>query len=135
MHRVATQPIKLSNGSTIPKNMSIMVALNKMKMLSSNNNNRDPAAWAAYHPRRFLDLRQQPGQTTKWQFVTTSADHLAFGHGRHSCPGRFFAANEIKVILTYLLLGFEWRFTAESPRGDIAHAKALIRAREQDVLI
>lgn len=114
-----------------------MVALNKMKMLSSNNNNnnRDPAAWAAYNPRRFLDLRQQPGQTTKWQFVTTSADHLAFGHGRHSCPGRFFAANEIKVILTYLLLGFEWRFTAESPRGDIAHAKALIRAREQDILI
>lgn len=152
MHRVATQPIKLSNGSTIPKNTSIMVALNKMKILSSNNinnsnnsiNNSDPTTWAAYNPRRFLDLRQQPGQTTKWQFVTTSADHLAFGHGRHSCPGRFFAANEIKVILTYLLLGLEWRFMAEIPREDINHArgvgtnpnaKAFIRVRDQDVLI
>lgn len=141
MHRVATQPIKLSNGCTIPKNTSIMVALNKMKMLSSSNNNSssssDPTTWAAYNPRRFLDLRQQPGQTTKWQFVTTSADHLAFGHGRHSCPGRFFAANEIKVILTYLLLGFEWKFMAEASGGVSTdpNAKVLIRVRDQDVLI
>ncbi|OJJ55238.1 hypothetical protein ASPSYDRAFT_71738 [Aspergillus sydowii CBS 593.65] len=143
MHRVATQPIKLSNGCTIPKNTSIMVALNKMKMLSSSNNNSssssssDPTTWAAYNPRRFLDLRQQPGQTTKWQFVTTSANHLAFGHGRHSCPGRFFAANEIKVILTYLLLGFEWKFMAEASGGVSTdpNAKVLIRVRDQDVLI
>jgi cytochrome P450 len=32
---------------------------------------------------------------------------LAFGYGRHACPGRFFAANEIKMILARLVLDFD----------------------------
>jgi cytochrome P450 len=35
--------------------------------------------------------------------VTTSEAFLAFGHGRHACPGRFFAAQEMKLMLAYVL--------------------------------
>ncbi|KAM0256202.1 hypothetical protein ACHAPA_012249 [Fusarium lateritium] len=34
--------------------------------------------------------------------VSTSDKHLAFGHGRHACPGRFFVAHELKIILAYM---------------------------------
>ena len=41
------------------------------------------------------------------QFVTSNEENLTFGYGRHACPGRFFAANEIKMILTRLILDYD----------------------------
>lgn len=41
------------------------------------------------------------------QFVTTNESNLAFGYGRHACPGRFFAANEIKMIVARMVLDFD----------------------------
>ncbi|PWY78991.1 cytochrome P450 [Aspergillus eucalypticola CBS 122712] len=35
-------------------------------------------------------------------------ENLAFGHGKHACPGRFFAANEVKIVLIFLLLRYDW---------------------------
>jgi cytochrome P450 len=32
---------------------------------------------------------------------------MSFGFGRHACPGRFFAANEIKLILSRILLDYD----------------------------
>jgi cytochrome P450 len=32
---------------------------------------------------------------------------MGFGFGRHACPGRFFAANEIKLIVARLLMDFD----------------------------
>lgn len=32
---------------------------------------------------------------------------MAFGYGRHACPGRFFAANEIKLICAQILLNYD----------------------------
>ncbi|EQB43262.1 hypothetical protein CGLO_18104 [Colletotrichum gloeosporioides Cg-14] len=107
MHRVASTTIELSDGTRIPQGAYTMVALDKME---------DPAMFedaSGYHSRRFLDMRQKPGQENKWQFVTTGPEHLAFGHGLHSCPGRFFASNEIKVILVYLLTKYEWKWATD----------------------
>jgi cytochrome P450 len=54
------------------------------------------------------------GKEHKHQFVTTSPDSLAFGHGNHACPGRFFASNEIKIVLIELLRNWEFRL-----KGDV----------------
>lgn len=43
------------------------------------------------------------------QFVSTAPDYLNFGHGRHACPGRFFAASEIKLIFANLLLLYDMK--------------------------
>ena len=59
---------------------------------------------------RFLHLRNQPGNENKHQFVTTTSTHMGFGHGQHACPGRFFASNEIKIALCFLLVRYEFRF-------------------------
>ncbi len=32
---------------------------------------------------------------------------MQFGVGRHACPGRFFAANEIKMIIANVVMAFD----------------------------
>ena len=49
----------------------------------------------------------------QYQFVSVTKENMAFGFGRHACPGRFFAANEIKLILARLLLGYDMRLPEE----------------------
>ncbi|KAL0936746.1 ent-kaurene oxidase [Colletotrichum truncatum] len=41
------------------------------------------------------------------QFTSVSETSLAFGYGRNACPGRFFAANEIKMILATTILNYD----------------------------
>ncbi|KAI8245529.1 Cytochrome P450 monooxygenase gloP [Colletotrichum sp. SAR 10_96] len=48
--------------------------------------------------------------------VTTSDAHLAFGHGRHACPGRFFVAHELKMVVANLLLNYELKTLSERPK-------------------
>ncbi|KAH8881357.1 cytochrome P450 [Thozetella sp. PMI_491] len=52
----------------------------------------------------------------KLGMVTTSDKHMAFGHGRHACPGRFFVAHELKMILAYLLTNYEVKQIPERPQ-------------------
>lgn len=48
---------------------------------------------------------------------TTGPDFLVFGHGRHACPGRFFAAAELKPILARALLRCDFEILPERPVG------------------
>ncbi|KAM0331369.1 hypothetical protein ACHAQA_003041 [Verticillium albo-atrum] len=53
----------------------------------------------------------------KLGMVTTSDHHLAFGHGRHACPGRFFVAHELKMVVAHLLLNYDIApFDGERPK-------------------
>ncbi|KAF6817571.1 cytochrome p450 [Colletotrichum plurivorum] len=136
MHRVASESLQLSDGTRIPKGAYSMVALDKMDDTAVFE---DPSG---FNPRRFLDMRQQPGQENKWQFVTTSPEHLSFGHGKHSCPGRFFASNEVKVILVYLIMKYDWKWAADGRKAELvsalgsaadATATAMIRSRDHEL--
>ncbi len=62
---------------------------------------------------RFYKLRQKAKDegaiegAAQNQFVSVSTHSLTFGYGRHACPGRFFAANEIKMIMANALLKYD----------------------------
>ncbi|KAJ7449346.1 cytochrome P450 [Mycena galericulata] len=67
---------------------------------------------------RFSRMRDQLGVKTNAaddgegvlfnrQMVSTGHDHLVFGHGKHSCPERFFAATEIKAMLAHILINYD----------------------------
>ncbi|TLD31567.1 hypothetical protein PspLS_03008 [Pyricularia sp. CBS 133598] len=43
----------------------------------------------------------------QYQFASVTEADMTFGWGRHACPGRFFAANEIKLILARILLDYD----------------------------
>jgi cytochrome P450 len=63
---------------------------------------------------RFLKLRQQGG---KWEsaasVVSTNSDHFVFGLGKYICPGRFFAAAEVKTALAVIFSEYDVRLHAD----------------------
>lgn len=61
-----------------------------------------------YNPYRFTEMRQN-GNENKAHLVSVSPTHFGFGHGIHACPGRFFAANEVKIALAHMLLKYDWK--------------------------
>ena len=76
-----------------------------------------------FRPFRFADRRSElhegVDQSTNIKiqkavtaFVTTSASFLPWGHGRHACPGRFFAATELKLLIATILLDYEFVWTS-----------------------
>ncbi|KAK0672033.1 cytochrome P450 [Cercophora samala] len=79
-----------------------------------------------YDAFRFVKLREQlepknPEEAMKIKrlgMVTTSAEHLTFSHGRHACPGRFFVAHELKMILAYLVNNYEIKHIEKRPIND-----------------
>jgi len=48
--------------------------------------------------------------------VTTSDKFLSFGHGRGACPGRFFASQEMKLMLAHIVMTYDLR-VAERPKN------------------
>ncbi|KAF8852075.1 cytochrome P450 monooxygenase [Acephala macrosclerotiorum] len=133
--RQTTSDITLSDGLFIPKGTHTAV--------SSLGINYDAATYPSpyeFQPFRFSNLRSQPGNENKYQFVTTSAESIAFGHGTHACPGRFFASNEIKVIFAGLLMRYDIKLKEGMGRpanargktriGPDTRAKVLFRRRQ-----
>lgn len=103
MNRLVKHDITLSNGEVLPRGARIMVNDDKV---NDPDSFPDPGKFDA---ARFQRLREQPGEENRHQFVTTTSDHMAFGHGQHACPGRFFASNEMKILLCFLLLKYDIR--------------------------
>lgn len=107
MNRMVKQNITLSDGEILPAGARIMVSDDKVN---------DPTSFpepAKFDVARFQRLREQPGEENRHQFVTTTSDHMGFGHGQHACPGRFFASNEIKILLCFLLLRYDLRLAGD----------------------
>jgi cytochrome P450 len=100
---LANADVTLYNGIHIPKGNMICVLQDK---------HFDPAVYEQpedFDVWRYVKLAESMGDKNHWLFVTTSPDHIGIGHGVHACPGRFFAANEIKIALTFMLLRYDWR--------------------------
>ena len=108
IHRHAQEEIPLSDGTIIPKGAKIVVAGSPMSDESIYPDAR------TYNGYRFLSKRQEPGNAHRFQLVTTTTEHFAFGHGTHACPGRFFAANEVKILLLHMVMKYEWKFAGSS---------------------
>ncbi|KAK1545959.1 cytochrome P450 [Colletotrichum paranaense] len=103
MQRIAIKDVTLSDGTFIPKGANTAVSSHSQWNAAVYP---EPEKWDAY---RFLRMREEPGKENVSQLVSTLPEHLGFGHGKHACPGRFFAANEIKIALVHLLLQYEWK--------------------------
>lgn len=136
MSRLATERVVLSDGTVIPKGNMVSVTSNRMW---DSKLHADPTKW---DPHRFLTMREQPEKQHLAQLVTTNPDHLAFGHGQHACPGRFFAANEVKIALITILIKYDIDLIdGQTPRvfdyGFSLNAdpivKIKIRKREQEI--
>jgi cytochrome P450 len=120
MIRVTTAPLTLSTGHTLPTGTRFAFPAYPIHTSTSTPtfspalNPPETLPPTQFDGNRFVNLRSVPGQETRHQFVSTSPDSLNFGHGNHACPGRFFASNEIKVVLIELLRNWDIRL-----KGDV----------------
>ncbi|GJE87945.1 cytochrome P450 [Phanerochaete sordida] len=57
-----------------------------------------------FAPFRALDA---PGGAKPEQLVRTSTRYVPFGHGKHACPGRFFAGNEMKAAVAHVVTTYD----------------------------
>ena len=137
MHRVMLKSHMLADGTLLPKNAHISMAVNAIQ--------NDPEVTPqpdVFDGLRYYKLRQAEGESHLHQFSTTQEKILNFGHGTNSCPGRFFASLEIKVILVRLIMDYDFKFLDGSGRPENlrAHefifpnpdATLLMRARKPD---
>jgi len=107
MSRLALRPFTFSNGVTVPAGTIVSVPASSThtdERIYSNPNEFDGF--------RFAKLGNIEGHTaaSKYQSVSTSSEYLAFGLGRHKCPGRFFAVNEIKGLFAYIVATYDIKF-------------------------
>ncbi|KAH9970799.1 cytochrome P450 [Russula compacta] len=102
--RLALRPFTFSNGTTIPA--GTLVALPVGAIHTDGDIYANPEQFDGF---RFSKLRDTKG-ITGHQAVTISSEHLAFGFGRHACPGRFFAVNEVKALLAHIIVTYDVKF-------------------------
>ncbi|OOO08712.1 cytochrome P450 [Aspergillus oryzae] len=60
-----------------------------------------------YRPFRLFSEDTETKEAKAMLVPVTSEKFLAFGHGRHSCPGRWFAAHAMKLIIGYILVNYD----------------------------
>jgi ent-kaurene oxidase len=106
-NRFLPTAITLSNGVHLPARTRIAVPQYAIMNDPVNVPGEDAAK---FDPWRYEKLRKAPENAQKYFFAMTDAQHMAFGYGKYACPGRFFAANEIKMVLAHLLLRYDWTF-------------------------
>ncbi|KAK2054641.1 cytochrome P450 [Colletotrichum caudatum] len=96
------KPVTLSNGVVLPQGVWVASGL--------INTTRDEAYFEepnSFNPYRFMDLRS--GKAKDPLNYGNKEENQSFGYGRHSCPGRFLAATEIKLILAETLTNYDIR--------------------------
>ncbi|KEY71965.1 hypothetical protein S7711_07111 [Stachybotrys chartarum IBT 7711] len=128
MARYVNKNVTLSDGQVLPKGAT--VAFTNMHM---NEDSTWPNA-AKFDGYRFLNLRNQPGSENRWQFVTTTPQEPTFGHGHHACPGRFFASNEVKLVMVHLIMKYDWKFI-DGKKPAFLFPEAAIRPLDEEAEI
>ncbi|KAF8832875.1 hypothetical protein HHX47_DHR1001941 [Lentinula edodes] len=121
--RKVAQDHTFSDGTFVPKDNFVNCPARAMhqdpKIYGENAREFDPFRWST--------LREQEGQKTKHQHTATS-----------SIPGRFFASTELKILMAYLLMNYEFRFPdgkrpPEELLGDvnIPNTRAIVHIRRR----
>ena len=138
MQRMAVRPFTLSDGTVVPAGARVMVA----------KKTRDPSVFGdpnTFNPYRFLRDREkaeETGQPTTSQHVSVTAHHMGWGYGEHSCPGRFFASNELQIALSHLLLKYDWKrkggggpvfLQFETNKSVSRQCKVMFRRRKEEI--
>ncbi|KAG8162657.1 hypothetical protein KVR01_007135 [Diaporthe batatas] len=117
--RVIHQPLTLSSGFTIPAHTTIGIPTQAITMDESLYPNPE-----VFDPFRFSKIREErPEMDGRAQYVASNPASLSFGYGRHACPGRFFAAQEIKAIMAHILHNYDIRFPAGQSRPESLRAE------------
>ncbi|KAJ6498408.1 cytochrome P450 [Mycena vitilis] len=141
---LSPEGFRFSNGTVLPQGSFLSIAARPVHYDGSNYEN--PMAFDGF---RFAREREEfladhdPNASQdifKRHMISAAVDHLPFGTGKHACPGRFFAATELKAMLAHLVINYDVKAEVEGVRpadfnfGTITSpnptARVLIRKRQ-----
>ncbi|KAF0316260.1 cytochrome P450 [Colletotrichum asianum] len=115
--RKVMKPVTLPNGQTIPTGVILEVpshAINYDETIHASPDVFDALRFYKIRKEKEAALKSKMSaedafaeSTTNNQFASVGDTSLAFGYGRNACPGRFFAANEMKMILATTFLKYD----------------------------
>ncbi|KAJ7149214.1 cytochrome P450 [Mycena crocata] len=115
---VAKEGFRFSDGTVLPYGSFVSAAARPMHYDTANYENA--TVFDGFRFARERDeqkINQDPSKDIfKRHMVSTATDHLAFGAGKHACPGRFFAATELKAMLAHLVINYDVRAEVEGVR-------------------
>ncbi|KAK9788249.1 putative Cytochrome P450 [Seiridium cardinale] len=100
--RAARKDFRFTDGKLIPAGTRIGVPAISI--------HTDPAIYSypeKFDAFRFARLRERAGDETSYQLASTEMEYLTFGHGNHACPGRFFAAGLMKLVIAAIVLRYD----------------------------
>jgi len=102
--RRAVKDYTFSDGTFVPKGTFLAAAARPV--------HRDGELYengTEFNPWRFSDLRVKEGESLKYQMTSVGTENLPWGHGKHSCPGRFFAVLTMKTMLAHIVANYDVR--------------------------
>ncbi|KAI1816638.1 cytochrome P450 [Poronia punctata] len=105
-NRKLSKPLRFQDGTVLPAGTYITMPSHAVAT--------DPDIYSnpeTFDGLRFFEKRMSAKtEANRHQFATTGPESLAFGQGKTACPGRFFAASNIKVVLADILLNYDVSF-------------------------
>ena len=106
MARYVLEDYTFADGTTVPAGTVIGI--------STSSVHRDPSVYEdplKFDGFRFIKMKERAlldGRPDKHYDVdTVNSEFIAFGQGRHACPGRFFASAEIKLLLAHIITTYD----------------------------
>ncbi|EGN95203.1 hypothetical protein SERLA73DRAFT_77211 [Serpula lacrymans var. lacrymans S7.3] len=108
MHRKALKDFTFSDGTFIPAGTLLAVP-----SIATHHDGETYENPGVFDPFRFAHLQTEKGQEIKRRMVSVSADCIAFGYGRHACPGRFFAATVLKTMMAHIVVTYDVKMEKE----------------------
>ncbi|KAL0064832.1 hypothetical protein AAF712_008229 [Marasmius tenuissimus] len=99
--RVALKDFKFSDGTAIPAGTKVAMAAHNIHHTDDHYPSPD-----SFQASRFSDK----GDTLKNHMATPTWGWLTLGAGKHACSGRFFAVNELKILLSHIVLNYDVKF-------------------------
>ncbi|KAI0145384.1 cytochrome P450 [Xylariaceae sp. FL1272] len=119
MHRLVQQDHTFKDGFRVSAGTDIAFTNEQLS--------RDPAIWGAdgstFDPHRFLRVREA-GNLSQAPMTSVTHDMLPWGTGAHACPGRFLAADGIKMMVMNLIFRYDFKYpegVTSRPKNDDAH--------------
>lgn len=98
----------------IPRGATLLVPTGAINMDSSYF--ESPEKFDGF---RFYRKRQQSGDDArKHQLVTVGKTDLAWGYGRHACPGRFIADVVMKLVVIEFIMRYDIKFPSSKTRPE-----------------
>lgn len=125
--RKVLRPFTFSNGIVISPGTYVAAPLSALN--TDKEINPNPDEFDGFRFARLRESSEDDSVASKYKAATTSPTHVTFGHGRHACPGRFFAVSELKVMLARIIITYDFKLEEgkEVPRDRCIASTRIVR--------